>query len=202
MTPKAEEALTRAVKTIEARSSAEVVVAVRARATSYLHINLLVGIVVAAAALAFLLFCPWEIGWLYLLFDPILVGAVAALITDRSRALQSALSRQSTVDAAVLRAARATFVERGVHHTREGTGVLVFVSLHERACVLVADRAVELAMPQDVWERIESELAGVLRSEGRGTALASAIEATADTWERYLPIDDNDINELSDGVSQ
>ncbi|HEY8145680.1 MAG TPA: hypothetical protein VIG06_23525, partial [Kofleriaceae bacterium] len=51
-------ALRDAISAIEARSSAELVVSVRARSAAYLHADILVGVVAALGVLAFLLFSP------------------------------------------------------------------------------------------------------------------------------------------------
>ena len=54
LTDEAKKALTEAVQEVEASTSAELVVAIRARSGSYLHADLIAGIAVGLAALAFL----------------------------------------------------------------------------------------------------------------------------------------------------
>ena len=55
--------------------SAELVIAVRPRTGSYLHADLIFGILVGLAALAVLLFSPWIFAPVWFLIDPLLIGA-------------------------------------------------------------------------------------------------------------------------------
>src|SRR4028118_1606064 len=70
----AKQALTDAVHFVEMRSSAELVVAVRARSGSYLHADLIAGILAALASLIGLLFSPWPFELIWFVVDPLLVG--------------------------------------------------------------------------------------------------------------------------------
>ena len=58
----AKAALTGAIKAVEARSSAELVITVRAHSGSYLHADLIAAIVVGVATLAALLYLPVDFG--------------------------------------------------------------------------------------------------------------------------------------------
>ena len=115
-------ALRDAISSIEARSSAELVVSVRARSAAYLHADILVGVVAALGALAFLLFSPWPFALHWFLIDPILVGGVCALAASRLPPIRRALTPRAERDGRVRAAAGAIFLEKGVHHTRGRTG--------------------------------------------------------------------------------
>ncbi|MGB1701318.1 MAG: hypothetical protein ACPHRO_15275, partial [Nannocystaceae bacterium] len=60
LTTEAKQALLAAVKEIESKSSVEVVVAVRKRATSYLGVHLLWGVAWIYGALVYQLYAPQE----------------------------------------------------------------------------------------------------------------------------------------------
>ncbi|MGE3767374.1 MAG: hypothetical protein AB7L94_34290, partial [Kofleriaceae bacterium] len=74
----ARKAFKEAVEAIEAASGVEVVVAMRQRSSTYFHANLVVGVIVAFAALAAMLFVDYSFSLTAILFDPFLAGAVAA----------------------------------------------------------------------------------------------------------------------------
>jgi len=76
------------------------------------------------------------------------------------RALTPAAWRQRTL----VRAARATFVERGVHNTRDRTGILVYISQLERAVTLVFDSGLERKLSADARAEADRKLTAASRA--------------------------------------
>ncbi|MBK9031513.1 MAG: hypothetical protein IPL61_09285 [Myxococcales bacterium] len=194
----AQRAFAQAVQAIEDESAAEVVVAVRRAARRWPHVPMIAGIVGAWAALAFMLFSDHAFALASILIDPLvagaLVGAAATLAPWLVRALTPAAVRRHAVDTA----ARAAFVERGVHHTRGRTGVLVYCALTERMAALVCDVGVGAAVSADT-------LAGHARAIERaipagGAATAAAVTAMGPALAAALPRAHDDVNELPDAV--
>ena len=87
LTGESKAAFSEAVRAVEEASSAELVVAVRQRSGSYVHVNLTVGILVGLAALAFLLYSPWSHELIWFLVDPVV--AVAVVCPVRSTATRA-----------------------------------------------------------------------------------------------------------------
>jgi putative membrane protein len=143
-------AIRNAISAVEARSSAELVVSVRARSAAYLHADILVGIAGGLAALAFLLFSPYPFALHWFLVDPILIGGLVGLLASRLPPVRRALTPRSVRDGRVRAAAGALFLEKGVHHTRERTGILIYISLLERRAA-VPDAEVERGVPHREW---------------------------------------------------
>ncbi len=194
-------ALSEAVKAIEARSSAEIVVVIRPQSASYLHIDMMVGMGAAIATLALLLFAPWSVAWIYLLLDPILFGVGIGFAASRLGVVRRLLSRTTTIAGSVDRAAKAMFLDRGIHNTRDRTGVLIYVSLLERWCAVIADSGIELAVPANEWQSVAQSLREAV-SQGQAVDLASTMSGMSDLLERYLPRHDDDLNELHDEVGE
>lgn len=193
-------AVREAVAAIEAGSSAEVVVAVRGSSGGYLAADLGVGAGVALATLGFLLFSPWGFSTWALLVDPLVAGAAAVWLSSRLPALRRAVVPAGVRGRWARRAARATFVERGVHHTRGRTGLLVYVGLVEREVLLIPDGAVERALPAAALAAAERGLGEVLRAGGTLVELAAALAAMAAPLALALPRALDDVNELADEV--
>ncbi len=200
LTPPVQEALRKAVKEVESASSAELVVVVRKSSGRYRHIDMVLGMIAAFATLAFLLYSPWPFAWHYLLVLPCAVVLPTATLCSRSSTLKRALSSQATMDKLTTLAARAAFVEAGVHHTQYRSGVLVFVSLLERSLVLVADSGVELALPKQELDDLSRRLNDSLQAGKGASELAALIESSADLFAKHLPASDEDSNEIPDGV--
>jgi putative membrane protein len=190
--------LHRAVQDLEAGSAAEVVIALRRRSASYLHANVAVGALAALASLAAMLFADHAFALSSILFDPFLAGLIAGAAVELTPGCKRALTPAATRRHAVLRAARATFVERGVHHTRDRGGVLVYLAWLERDAVIVADTGVTQRMPADALARAERALAAAMSSGG--AAVAHALALLAPGLAAALPRRADDVNELPDVI--
>jgi putative membrane protein len=193
-------ALRDAVSAIEARSSAELVIAVRARSAPYRHAELLVGLLAGLATLAFLLFSPWEFALHWFLIDPVLIGALVALAASRLPPVRRALTPRSHREARVRTAAGTVFLEKGVHHTRDRTGILLYVSLLERRALLLPDSTVEREVPRREWRAAAAAIDRVVAQGGDGAEVARALASLADLLALHLPHRAGDINELPDEV--
>jgi putative membrane protein len=195
-------AIREAVRAIEQRSAAEIVVSVRRRSGSYLHADLLVGVAAALAALAFMLFSPHPFDLIWFLFDPLIVGVGLGLLLPRITPLRRLLTGRDHRQARVRIAADALFFEKGVHHTRDRTGVLVYVSLLERRVQVLGDSGVDQLVPRREWHTAAAALQAALDAGGDGAALARAMGILADVLAQHVPRQADDANELADEVDR
>ncbi|HVV84952.1 MAG TPA: hypothetical protein VHE35_17935, partial [Kofleriaceae bacterium] len=116
------EAFRSAIQRIEAASSAEVIVAVRRRSQSYAHAHVLAGAAVAIAAHAYMLYAAHPFPIPALLIDPVLAGVAGGFLSRLWLGVERWLTPPGVRARAVARAARAAFLERGVHRTKGATG--------------------------------------------------------------------------------
>ena len=202
LTDAAKQALSDAVRDVESRCSAEVVVAVRARSGSYLHADLIAGILTALAGLIALLFSPWPFDLVWFVIDPLLAGALGGLLASRLPAVRRALTFQKVRRRHVETAARATFVEKGIHATTGRTGVLVYISLLEHEAVVVHDLGVEPLVTTDHWRLAVEEIEEAVRRGEDGVALAALVRALGDVLAPALVRGAQDLDELTNEVSE
>jgi putative membrane protein len=200
LTGESKAAFSAAVRAVEEASSAELVVAVRQRSGSYVHVNLTVGILVGLAALAFLLYSPWSHELIWFLVDPVVAGAVAGLVFLRSPLLTRIFTRRTARRARVETAARSMFVERRVHSTSGRTGILLYLSLLEREAVLVVDLAVEALAATDAWRAAVAEIESAMRGGASGLEVASSVSGLAAVLGPILPRSEHDVDELPNEV--
>lgn len=195
---KASAAFKRAIEEIETASAAEVVIAVRRRSDGYRQVNVAIGAVFAFVGLAIMLFTDERFSLASILVDPFVVGLLAGgaveLLPDVKRRLTTPARRRHQVR----RAARATFVERGVHVTRDRTGLLVYISWLEQQVVLVADSAIVAALTADALAAAEEALTAAM-SRG-GVAVAEGLASLAPELHKSLPCRADDRNELPDAI--
>jgi len=200
LTDESKAALSAAVHAIESCSSAELVVAVRPRSGSYLHADLIFGILAGLASLAVLLYSRWEFALVWFLVDPVLVGTLAGLAASRSDVLRRAFTRLATRRRRVDTAARSTFVERRVHGTTGRTGILLYVSVLEREAALVVDAGVEALAVTDAWRKAAGEIENAVRQGADGTAVATRLHDLAILLGPALERSAEDVDELPNEV--
>ncbi|HEU0031350.1 MAG TPA: hypothetical protein VFQ53_12005 [Kofleriaceae bacterium] len=188
----------RAIEAVEAASSIEVVVAVRRRSAAYLHANILVGTLIAFAALGAMLFASHEFSLTSIWFDPFAVGLASGGLVELLPGVKRVLTTAARRRAHVERAARATFVERGVHNTLDRSGLLVYISWLEQQVVLVPDSGLARAVSADVLAKTESALAAAMPAGG--AAVAKLLGELADRVGVAMPRRTDDLNELPDAI--
>ena len=191
-------AFKRAVETVENASAVEVVVAVRRRSGTYRHANVAVAATIAFAGLAVMLFSSHTFQLTSILVDPFVVALLAGGVVELLPIVKRLLTPLVTRHATVLRAARATFVERGVHNTTGRSGLLVYISWLEQEVVLIADSGLARELPEGDLQRFEATLTAAVASGG--AAVARGVEELADAMGRAMPHRDDDVNELPDAV--
>jgi putative membrane protein len=189
-----------AIRGIEEKSRAEVVLAMRARSGSYERGPALAAGAACSATLSFLLFSPWEFSLATIAVAPLAAAALTGLLSSSIPWLSRLLSRRDTRRRSVESAARATFVERGVSRTRERTGILVYVSCLEREVSVVPDKGVTDVIPPDAWAHALSALKQAVASNAGPGALAAAFAPLGALLARELPVRGDDVDELPDTV--
>lgn len=181
-------------------SSVEVVVAVRRRSAGYLHANLIVGAAVAFASLAVMLFAESSFGLLSILVDPFVVGGIAGALVELMPGVKRALTPPTVRRRHVDHAARATFVDRGVHNTTDRSGLLVYVSWLEQQIAVVADSGLARAVPPEVLAALQDELTGTI--DQGGVAVARRLAARGPAFAEVMPRRADDRNELPDDIDE
>jgi len=189
------------VRAVESKSSAEVVVTVRARSGSYRAADLICGVILAFIGLSAYVYAPVEFT------DDLAPPAIALLFASgvafsaRVPAIRRLLSPKTALEESVRAAARAAFVDQGISCTRDRTGILLFVSMFERRAEVIIDigivRREDDLGPRKQIEEIERIAAG----GGDLDALERAIEELGGWLGNALPPRLDDTNELADEVN-
>ena len=137
--------VTTAVEEAEEKTSAELVVVIHPRSGIYRDVDLGCGAVLAFVGLAFIVYNPWTVHspiWfpleVALLFA---IGYLGCSVCPWLRRRFTPIQRRTEQ---VRQAAQAIFVEESVSHTRERTGVLIYLSRLERQVVVLADLGVKI----------------------------------------------------------
>ena len=201
----------KAVAEAEEKTSGEIVPVVASKSGRYDRAEDVVGVVlgIVIVALVWALFqevrvVPGQWGEVYelavglpliaVLFAGGFVGG--ALLATYFPLLAYPLIPKKELREEVQQAARRAFFEHRVRGTKEGTGVLIYVSLFERMVVVLGDGAISAQLGREDWEQIRDLVLQGLK-EGKGAeGLARAIRRAGELLAKHFPIQSGDRNEL------
>ncbi len=159
-----------AFATAQTRTRAPIACVV-ARSSADYALAPVLGLLVAALAL------PWAVMFFtnlsterILLFQ--LVFVAVGLFALHSARLRAALVSSAHKRSACYRASVVQFAQRGLGHTREQNGTLLYVSVAERYARVVSGAGAEV--PDEAWRSLIAELGEALRTGEPAAALQSA----------------------------
>lgn len=184
-----------AVRELEERSAAEMVVEIRSRSGSYAHADARFAAALALVSLVVLVFMPLTVPPVMVLVDSIAVYFVGIAVARHSSTLRRLFTTRRERTDAVQTHAAAQFHHRGVANTSGETGVLVFVSLLEQRIEVMADRGVLRNVAAHEWNATIDALRRE-RTLDVETVL-STIRRLAVILARDLPAGEKDIDELA-----
>lgn len=111
-------------------------------------------------------------------------------------ALKRKLIAEEEIDAEVEEKALVSFVEQGLHHTRDNTGILILICLFEHRVEVLADRGINALMPKETWQEIVAIVTDGLRRGQACEALCRAIERCGEILAGHFPMREDDTDEL------
>lgn len=126
----------------------------------------------------------------------ILTWALVAIAPVRRALTPRALKTRRVREAALKQ-----FLAKGVHETRDRTGVLIFASLADRQVEVVADEGIYAKVDPSVWGDTVKALTAGLKQGRPGDGFVEAVGIAGGVLARHFPprAGDNP-NELSDGL--
>jgi putative membrane protein len=187
------------VKSVEARTSAEVVVAVRRRSGDYRVAAYHFGFFVGAAVVLYLLVAPRVFSVGDIALDGALGFGVGVALAYNVSALLRLLVREGPLAKSVAAAARVTFFDLGISRTSGRNGVLVFVSTFEQRALVLADVGVDVAALGPAWVAGCAALSDAVKRRDLA-AFERALEGLGPVLGAVMPRSADDVNELPDEV--
>lgn len=140
----------------------------------------------------------------YFDFSQLLTGqifiVIALLCLGTFREVQRLALGQKFFAKAVHSQAMIEFVRNGVSNTKDHTGVLLYISIHERMVYILADSGIHKKLGQHFWDAEVSAIAQGFKDKSPTAAICKSIESMGQKIAANFPIQENDRDELSNKV--
>ena len=96
--------------------------------------------------------------------------------------------------------AEEAFQKYGLYKTKDKTGFLLFLSHKEHSIEILADEGINAKIEQGVWNVMVSNLAKDIQSGNICMGICGIVEQAGILLTQHFPIQEGDINELSNEV--
>jgi putative membrane protein len=187
-----------AIRRAEQKTSGEIVCVVARSSSDYGYVPLVWSTLIALAT-------PWPLieltsmAVLRIFLIQLVAFAVSALLLSIPR-LRMWLVPRAVKRQRAHRAAMDQFLVRGMAHTREHTGVLIFASIAERYARVIADAGIAEKVPPQSWRRAVDCIVANAQKGRIADGLVEAVDICATTLAGPFPRRADDTNELPDRV--
>jgi putative membrane protein len=195
-----------AVEKAEQTTAGEIVCMVHAASYHYPMAN-----VIGAAALALptaLALTPLLGGWLWIgtqnmwVFLSLLVPAfiLGYGVVKYIPWLKKIFISQREMEEEVEEAAVTSFFKHGLYRTKDGTGILIFISVFERKVWVLADAGIDAKVSGDHWQSVVTGITAGIRNHRAAAAICEAVDTIGRTLAEHFPVAPDDINELENVI--
>lgn len=183
-----------AISAVERNTDAELVAVLARRADRYTYVPIVYAAAIALLTPGVIALTPFWLGPWEVLLTQWSVFIVLALLLQWPPLLARIIP-QSVKRWRAANLARRQFLEQNLHHTREHTGVLIFVSEIEHYVEIIADRGIDQHVDAQRWQHIvDAFTAQVARGETLQGFL-QCVNSCGELLQRHAPATDQK-NEL------
>ena len=175
-----------AIARVERTTDAELVTVLAGQSDDYRYIPLLWASLIALVLPgALLFFTGWLAGWQLLLVQWLTFLVLAVLF--RIPRVTSRLIPRSVRHWRACNLARRQFIELNLHHTDDGTGMLIFVSEAERYVEILVDRGISSRIDNSAWESIVETFTAHVRNGRVLEGFVGCIDACGTLLQQHVP---------------
>jgi uncharacterized membrane protein len=110
------------------------------------------------------------------------------------------VSNSKKYEGDVRKNAEEAFRKYGLQNTKDGTGVLIFLSVEERRIEILADKGINEKVAQSTWDAMINGLIIKIRQNGACQGICDVVAEVGKYLTEHFPIQPDDVNELSNEV--
>lgn len=188
-----------AIQLAESETSGEIVPVIVKRSSSVGHVplslTLLFLLLIVAVEIPYsewLWVRPYVWAWPVLIVAIYLLSHVIAKIPFVQKIF---VPEKDEVDS-VHQRAQLEFYANRIHRTKDGTGILIFVSAMEKKAVILADEGIAKKLPADIWDSVLNDLRVHLHKGDWAAAYKAAISRSGELLKTHFPHQGHAENEL------
>lgn len=182
----AQDALAQAINAQEKRTDAELVTVLARQADDYRYVTLLWAALLSLLVPVALLFLPvWLTPFEALLLQWGVLLVLAVLFRLKPVQFRVVPRRLQRLRAASL--ARQAFLEQGLHRTRGGTGLLIFVSEAEHYVEILADQGIARHVDDSEWQTIVNAFIDRVKAGRVAEGFQECVAACGDKLATHVP---------------
>ncbi|WP_290539115.1 MULTISPECIES: TPM domain-containing protein [Alcanivorax] len=182
----AQETLSRTIGEQEKRTDAELVTVLARQADDYRYVTLLWAALLSLLVPVALLFLPvWLTPFEALLLQWGVLLVLAVLFRLKPMQFRVVPRRLQRMRAAGL--ARQAFLEQGLHRTRGGTGLLIFVSEAEHYVEILADQGIARHVDDSEWQTIVDAFIARVKAGRVAEGFQECVAACGDKLATHVP---------------
>lgn len=189
-----------AIREVETKTAGEIAVMVVDRSDLYPEGTILAGVILGGlvALLATDLFFTSSLHLFLIVFFGLglLTGWLASFVPG----LKRMFIPKTRLEEQVREQAVQSFFEKGLYKTRDGTGVLFFISLFERKVWLLADKGIYEKISPTELQAYARDMAKSVKEGRAADILCRQIGGIGELLALHFPVKADDINELPDHV--
>lgn len=97
--------------------------------------------------------------------------------------------------------AKQVFFKLGLEKTAQRNAVLFYLAYEDRKFAILGDEGIDKVVPEDFWDRIKNLLLQYFSQGAFVSGLCDGIERAGEQLKHYFPLQPDDINEISDEIS-
>jgi len=187
-----------AILAAEAKTSGEIVCVLAQNSSNATALPIFIA-AIAALALPWLLVAFTELAVQQILSLQIAVFALLCMVLCLPR-VRVALMPRAARRTLAHRAAVEQFNIRGIAHTKDRSGILIFVSLAERYARIIVDDGIAARVPQTEWQGAVDALVAHMRDGRIADGFVAAIEICGDELAAHFPRAETTHDELPNRI--
>ena len=92
------------------------------------------------------------------------------------------------------------FYKLNMHATRDKTGILLYLLLHERQFYILADQGINEKVTQETWDSVRDEIQTKFHEGNFCDGMIAGIEKVGKILSEHFPVKADDTNELSNKI--
>jgi len=190
------------VREAESRTRGEIVVMV-APASYHYPVAGLLGAAAFALPVAVALTPPlgglvWTGPFNLWVFLTVMIPLFAAFheVVKRIPVLKRCFVHAREMEQEVREAAHTEFFRKGLHRTREETGVLIYVSAFERRVWVLGDRGIAAKIPEEQWQAAAAMIVQAIRAGRPAEGICRAVAEVGRILQEKFPVGPDNPDEL------